>query len=72
MAESEPTVFFFFLMLKIFKHLLDEKTARIPRTQIGLKIEPITVFRQGTSPVVVGGKNVSTTRRNKPVNDTRS
>jgi hypothetical protein len=59
-------------MLKILKHWLGEKTARIPRTQIELKMEPIAGFRQERSPVAVGGKSASVAMRNKPAKDTRS
>ena len=48
---------------------LGEKTARHPKKQIALNIEPIRVFLQGRSSVVVGGKNMNNTIRNNPSND---
>jgi len=57
---------FFFLVLKIFVHWVGEKTARHPKMQMMLKIEPIRGFLQGMFSVVVGGKKVSITIRSNP------
>ena len=45
-----------------------EKTAKHPKKQMVLKIEPIRVFLQGMFSAVVGGKNASITVRNNPTN----
>ena len=58
--------------LKILKHCLGEKTARIPRRQNMLNIEPIIGFLPGKSVVTVGGKTVRNTMRSKPSKDTNS
>ncbi len=54
------------MFLKIFEHWVGEKTARHPRMQMVLKIEPISGFLQGMFSVVVGGKKVSITIRSNP------
>ena len=70
MPELELLRFSFFLSVRIFKHWVGEKTARIPKMQIELKIEPISGFRHGRFPVTAGGKTVRTAMISKPTNDT--
>lgn len=47
--------FLFFRNSRIFKQLVGEKTAKVPKMQIKLKTEPINGFRQGRFPVAIGG-----------------
>jgi hypothetical protein len=67
--ESESTVSFF--LLRIFPHLIGEKTARIPKKQKNVKTKPITGFRQLKSSMIVGGKTVKVATRSKPAIDAR-
>jgi hypothetical protein len=57
---------FFFFVLKIVEHLVGEKTAKHPKMQMVPKIEPIRGFLQGIFSVVMGGKKVIITLRNRP------
>lgn len=58
----------FFLILKPFVQSLGEKTAKHPKKQIVLKMEPIRVFLQGMFSAVKGGKYGSNTIKNNPRN----
>jgi hypothetical protein len=58
-----------FLSLRILKHRLGEKTAKTPKMQIKLKIEPMSGFRQGTFPDTFGGEPVRIAMRSNPKNE---
>jgi len=69
MPEVELLVALVFLSLKIVEHWVGEKTDKTPKTQIALKIEPISGFRQGMFSDTFGGNPARIAIRIKPNND---
>jgi len=67
--EFLEALFFLGLSLRIDEHWVGEKTAKTPKTQIALKIEPMSDFRQGTFPDMLGGKAIRSTIISRPRND---